>query len=130
MSTKIRGLTKQLFNATSVQEAAKSSTQNKYIFVSTVATVIYLSTVFLTCLFGMHLFDSTYPDFIAGPPKFWITIAVLSLGTYAVDGWGYWLARTENVKWSHLKERIKNMDGPDLKDRIDDVDWPNLKERA
>jgi hypothetical protein len=41
----------------------------------------------------MHLFDTTDPGVVAARPKFYITIFVLSLGTYAVAGLAYWLVR-------------------------------------
>jgi hypothetical protein len=41
----------------------------------------------------MHLFDTTDPSVVAARPGFYITIFVLSLGTYAVAGPEYWLVR-------------------------------------
>jgi cytoskeletal protein RodZ len=49
----------------------------------------------------MHLFDTTDPGVIAARPRFYITIFVLSLGTYAVAGLAYWLVRN------------RKQDGPD-----------------
>jgi hypothetical protein len=99
--------------------------QNQYIFVFTVATVIFLplgcvtvrnflnsitlvvGLLLVQSVFGMHLFDTTDPGVVAARPKFYITIFVLSLGTYVVAGLAYWLVR-------HRKEG--SPDGPVLKE--------------
>jgi hypothetical protein len=52
----------------------------------------------------MHLFDTTDPGVVAAQPKFYITIFVLSLGTYAVAGLAYWLVRNR---------KDSKEDGPD-----------------
>jgi hypothetical protein len=55
----------------------------------------------------MHLFDTTDPGVVAAQPKFFITIVVLSLGTYAVAGLAYWLVKNR---------KEDGTDGPVLKE--------------
>ncbi|PMD42964.1 hypothetical protein L207DRAFT_288847 [Hyaloscypha variabilis F] len=97
----VESLRDGLFSASSVREAARSTQmartsilQNRYIFVFTVTTVIYLPLSFVTSIFGMHLFDTTDPGVVAARSKFFITIIVLSVATYATAFVAYWLVKS------------------------------------
>jgi hypothetical protein len=50
----------------------------------------------------MHLYDTTDKDVVKGRPKFWITIAVISVATWTIAGLGYWVVRAGK------KETLKN----------------------
>jgi len=55
----------------------------------------------------MHLFDSTDPGVVAARPKFYATIVVLSVATYAIAALGYWLVR--NRKGSRTTSEVSNI---------------------
>ncbi|KAK4034311.1 hypothetical protein C8A01DRAFT_18865 [Parachaetomium inaequale] len=54
----IKSLRDGLFNATSLREASRSTTINRYIIVFTIFTVLYLPLGFTTALFGTPLFEA------------------------------------------------------------------------
>jgi hypothetical protein len=58
-------------------------------------------------VFGMHQFDTTDPRVVASQKKFWITIAVLAVATYATAFAAYWLfrSRKEEFRTQDRKER-------------------------
>ncbi|KAH6840599.1 hypothetical protein B0I37DRAFT_437920 [Chaetomium sp. MPI-CAGE-AT-0009] len=53
----IKSLRDGLFNATSLREAARSTTMNRYVIVFTVVTVLYLPPSLTSSIFGTPLFD-------------------------------------------------------------------------
>ena len=64
-------------------------------------------------VFGMHLFDTTDQGVVAARGKFYITIILLSVATYAAAFASYWLVRSH--KDDSLAETV-----PDAKDRQDE----------
>ncbi|KAK1752624.1 hypothetical protein QBC47DRAFT_327941 [Echria macrotheca] len=76
----VEGLRDGLFNATSVNEAAKSADLNHYILVFTVVTIFYLPLSFITALFALGLFDWQDPKQVT---TFAVTLSLVAGGTYA-----------------------------------------------
>ncbi|KAK4176626.1 hypothetical protein QBC36DRAFT_6307 [Triangularia setosa] len=54
----ITSLRDGLFNATSLREASRSTTMNRYVIVFTIMTVLYLPPSFTSALFGTPLFEA------------------------------------------------------------------------
>ncbi len=50
MATKLTAAAAKLFNATSLREAARSTTMNRYVIVFTIMTVLYLPPSFTSVL--------------------------------------------------------------------------------
>jgi hypothetical protein len=43
----------------------------------------------------MHLFDTSDPGVVAARKQFYITLAVLAVGTYIVAGLAFWIVRSQ-----------------------------------
>lgn len=145
----------QLFNATLVLKATRSTRINQYIFVFTVMTIVYLQLSFvairvLTALltmysaeprynqiiFRMHLFDSSDPR--KTQASFYISTVQICLVTWVLSGLAVWWVgdsdRRQRLKdywqsWrgktSKTKAKPKRL-GP-VKDK--QVEWAHLSAR-
>ncbi|KAK3358108.1 hypothetical protein B0T25DRAFT_176863 [Lasiosphaeria hispida] len=88
----VESLKDGMFNATSVNEAKKSTELNHYILVFTVVTIIYLPLSFISTLFTLGLFsweDSRQVKSF----QFATTITLVATGTYAFSGFLIWFTR-------------------------------------
>ncbi|KAM7206039.1 hypothetical protein V8F33_000869 [Rhypophila sp. PSN 637] len=114
-SGEIKSLRDGLFNATSLLEASKSTTMNRYIIVFTIVTVLYLPPSFVATVFGTDLFNSDDTD--GTITKFKFTTVAFSLLTYIVAFFLMWLADRMNTvcrlctyirrKWHRLASRFR-----------------------
>ncbi|KAK0711786.1 hypothetical protein B0H67DRAFT_685345 [Lasiosphaeris hirsuta] len=91
----VKNLKDGMFNATSVNEAKKSTKLNHYILVFTVVTIFYLPLSFIATLFALGL--STWED-----PRqfrsFTATITLVAAGTYAFSGFLIWFTQRSTIK--------------------------------
>ncbi|GAB1311851.1 hypothetical protein MFIFM68171_02061 [Madurella fahalii] len=85
-------LTTKMFNATSVNEAKKSTQLNHYIFVFTVISIIYLPLSFISTLFTLELFTWEDPRQVRSF-QFATTITLVAIGTYVFSGFLVWFTR-------------------------------------
>ncbi|KAM7213927.1 hypothetical protein V8F06_010685 [Rhypophila decipiens] len=103
----IKSLRDGLFNATSLLEASKSTTMNRYIIVFTIVTVLYLPPSFVATVFGTDLFNSDDTD--GTITKFKFTTVAVSLSTYLVAFFLVWLAdRMNSVRKlrTYIREKL------------------------
>ncbi|KXJ85611.1 hypothetical protein Micbo1qcDRAFT_237410 [Microdochium bolleyi] len=78
----ILGLRDGLFNVQSVVEAQKSFELNKYLFIFTVVTIVYLPPTFVASFFGMEIFNAeTVPE---TQDFFWTLIKWFCAVTYVL----------------------------------------------
>ncbi|KAH7028767.1 cora-like Mg2+ transporter protein-domain-containing protein [Microdochium trichocladiopsis] len=78
----VLGLRDGLFNVQSVVEAQKSFELNKYLFVFTVVTIVYLPPTFVASFFGMEIFNAdTVPE---TQTFFWTLIKWFCAVTYVL----------------------------------------------
>ncbi|KAM7208191.1 hypothetical protein V8F20_001471 [Naviculisporaceae sp. PSN 640] len=97
----IKSLRDGLFNATSLLEASRSTTMNRYVIIFTIVTVIYLPPSFVATVFGTDLFNSEDTDDTINKFKF-ITVGI-SLITYLVALLLVWLVdRTNTIRVVYL----------------------------
>jgi len=89
----------------------------------------------------MHLFDTTDPGPVAAQRKFYITIAVLSLGTYIVAFLAYWLVRNrkgymvgngtpEQNRANESKDQEGETASGESREKIEKAKWPPRGSRA
>ncbi|KAI1662090.1 hypothetical protein F4813DRAFT_343441 [Daldinia decipiens] len=94
----IKSLRDGLFNAQSVREAVRSRQLNRYLFVFTIITIIFLPPSFVATFYGMHLFDGA-GSIDETQKSFWkvfgsITAVTYTLGALAITSFswkGRWL---------------------------------------
>ncbi|KAK4151153.1 hypothetical protein C8A00DRAFT_17399 [Chaetomidium leptoderma] len=86
----IKSLRDGLFNATSLREAARSTTMNRYVIVFTVVTVLYIPPSFTASLFGTPLFEAEeQADTVE---RFRISTIVFCVITYVLSFLLIWVA--------------------------------------
>jgi hypothetical protein len=81
----------------------------------------------------MHLYDTTDPEVVNGRPKFWITIIVISVATWAIAGFGYWVVRTGRKDswkkaWKSKREPKTNVE--DTKATAQKATWEGLRKKV
>ncbi|KAK0619118.1 hypothetical protein B0T14DRAFT_431992 [Immersiella caudata] len=86
----IKSLRDGLFNATSLREASRSTTMNRYVIVFTIVTVLYLPPSLIASVFGTELF--TTEDTAETIGRFKTSTVVVSMTTYAFALFLIWLA--------------------------------------
>ncbi|KAK3296687.1 uncharacterized protein B0H64DRAFT_390089 [Chaetomium fimeti] len=86
----IKSLRDGLFNATSLREAARSTTMNRYVIVFTVVTVLYLPPSLTSSLFGTPLFDGEDQAETVG--RFRTSTIIVCVITYVIAFLLLWLA--------------------------------------
>ncbi|KAK5998073.1 hypothetical protein PT974_00445 [Cladobotryum mycophilum] len=107
----VKSLRDGLFNAQSVQEAIKGRHLNKYLFVFTVVSVIFLPPSFVATFYGTQLFEEA----TQGQTKkvFWSVLAAVSGFTYIIAGIGISGVNWSSHKWGRFWERRKQKITPD-----------------
>ncbi|KAK0638564.1 hypothetical protein B0T16DRAFT_421359 [Cercophora newfieldiana] len=100
----VKGLRDGLFNATSVNEATRSTKLNHYILVFTVVTVFYLPLSFVTALFALEAFD--WKD-ERQTIRFIVTIILVSGATYAFSSLLIWTVRDPVRKQALTKAFVR-----------------------
>ncbi|KAK0654835.1 hypothetical protein B0T16DRAFT_317196 [Cercophora newfieldiana] len=86
----VKSLRDGLFNATSLREASRSTTMNRYVIVFTVMTVLYLPPSLVASVFGTELF--TTDDNGETVTRFKVATVVTSISTYALGVFLIWIA--------------------------------------
>ncbi|KAG8667835.1 hypothetical protein FPOAC2_13037 [Fusarium poae] len=85
-TNEVQGLMDGVFNIQSIQEAQKSRTLNKYLFVFTLVTIIFLPPSLVATFFGTDIFNSSTND--KTEKKFWASVVAVSVVTYILAGMG------------------------------------------
>ncbi|OTB00153.1 hypothetical protein M426DRAFT_324473 [Hypoxylon sp. CI-4A] len=99
----ITSLQDALSNATSVSEAIKSGELGRYIYIFTIATIVYLPISFVATFFSMDLVKGEFPW--ETTRSFIISFVTIPIGTYVLL-FGFWAndkRRHEGFQW--LRER-------------------------
>ncbi|KAK4445783.1 hypothetical protein QBC34DRAFT_412658 [Podospora aff. communis PSN243] len=86
----IKSLRDGLFNATSLREASRSTTMNRYVIVFTIVTVLYLPPSLIASVFGTELFTTEDTEETIG--RFKTSTVVVSMSTYIFALLLIWLA--------------------------------------
>ncbi|KAK0652517.1 hypothetical protein B0T16DRAFT_387769 [Cercophora newfieldiana] len=86
----VKSLRDGLFNATSLREASRSTTMNRYVIVFTIVTVLYLPPSLIAAVFGTELFTSE--DVTETIGRFKTSTVVVSITTYVLALLLIWLA--------------------------------------
>ncbi|PMD38647.1 hypothetical protein L207DRAFT_42246 [Hyaloscypha variabilis F] len=97
-TAEVTSLRDGLFNATSLREASRATTMNRYVIIFTIVTVLYLPPSFISTVFGMTIFQK---DVDQTTREYKITTVVVSLITYLVA-----LISIIAVNWDHLKRKF------------------------
>ncbi|KAL2021837.1 hypothetical protein VTK56DRAFT_6611 [Thermocarpiscus australiensis] len=98
----IKGLRDGLFNATSLLEASRSTTMNRYIIVFTIMTVLYLPPTFILALFDGPLFQ--YEDQAEIVEQFKISTVIACVTTYVLAFALIWVADKWDIARSLYRE--------------------------
>ncbi|KAK4107094.1 hypothetical protein N656DRAFT_764098 [Canariomyces notabilis] len=102
----VESLKDGMFNATSVNEAKKSTQLNHYIFVFTVITIIYLPLSFISTLFTLELF--TWEDSRQVRSfQFATTITLVAIGTYVFSGFLVWFTQRPTALGAELRAHLE-----------------------
>ncbi|KAK5659984.1 hypothetical protein OQA88_13450 [Cercophora sp. LCS_1] len=100
----VKSLRDGLFNATSVREASRSTTMNRYVIVFTIMTVLYLPISLVATVFGTDLFDSGDPT--DNIDRFKTSAVATSVATHALSLLLVWLADRLDLPQTMLR-RVK-----------------------
>ncbi|KAI6093096.1 hypothetical protein F4821DRAFT_253073 [Hypoxylon rubiginosum] len=82
----VESLRDGLFNAQSVREALKGTKLNRFLFVFTVVTIIFLPPSFVSTFYGMHLFDGVDGPNEQTQNQFWKAFISVTAVTYILAG--------------------------------------------
>ncbi|KAJ3529360.1 hypothetical protein NM208_g9794 [Fusarium decemcellulare] len=99
----VENLREGLFNATAIQEAAKSKTLNHYIIVFTTVTIFYLPLSFVAALFALELFKW---DNSSQTVAFAVTTVLVAGGTYCFAGLLIWGVRKPETRTKPLVKKM------------------------
>ncbi|KAH6628897.1 hypothetical protein F5144DRAFT_655576 [Chaetomium tenue] len=114
-----KSLRDDVFNATAVSEATKSTQLNRYVLVSTIATIFYLPLSFIAAPFALQIFD-----FESSSQKTWfiVTTSVVAGTTYLISWISIW-AVGDPIRRRKLADAYARLDHKDF------ADWASVRIR-